>query len=535
LPGNVGFSTRHGNRKFPASGHAAVFGAAALLRQAHGPARKAFFVNEDDARLLMLVRAVERADPDAALLTREDRREADAAGRTGLPTDPRRADDAFLAQRARFAAGRLETRQPVVSKVLKAMRWPGWIGLAVPLLALAAGLIANELGNARRLDLLAIPLLGTFAWNVLVYLWIAIDSVRRKNASTGLLGKLARIGMPRIGSATPISRALGAFVADWQCAAAPLNAARASRTLHLGAAAFALGLVGGIYLRALAIEYRAGWESTFLQPAQVRALLATLLGPASALTGIAIPPVEEIAALRWREAGGGDARPWIHLLTVTVAWLVIVPRLLLSGWAAARAAARRKNFPIPGREDFYIRRLLRTATGRAGQVRVTPYAFRPDEALRRRLETVLREAMGESAEIRFDAPVDYGAEDAWAGSASFDPAIDHHLALFSLSSTPEAENHGTFAAALRTKLSATAQGTASAAIVDESAYRARFGGQSGFDERLAGRLRAWEKVLGEAGLAAYPIDLAGTSPEDAQRLEGVLTGGAHLEGGRDGR
>ena len=52
-----------------------------------------------------------------------------------------------------------------------------------------------------------------------------------------------------------------------RCGCARSRAARALRAetaLHAGAAALALGLVAGLYVRGLVLDYRAGWESTFL-------------------------------------------------------------------------------------------------------------------------------------------------------------------------------------------------------------------------------------------------------------------------------
>ena len=51
--------------------------------------------------------------------------------------------------------------------------------------------------------------------------------------------------------------------------------------MHALAAALALGLIGGMYLRGLVFDVRAGWQSTFLDAGSVHAFLATALAPAS--------------------------------------------------------------------------------------------------------------------------------------------------------------------------------------------------------------------------------------------------------------
>ena len=77
---------------------------------------------------------------------------------------------------------------------------------------------------------------------------------------------------------------MAALARDWTALAAPLYAARAARILHLAAAALALGVVVGLYVRGIAFEYRATWESTFLDAPTVRTLLAFAYAPGAWLT-----------------------------------------------------------------------------------------------------------------------------------------------------------------------------------------------------------------------------------------------------------
>lgn len=483
-------------------------------------------MTEDEARQVQLVRAIETEDRAAALLTGEDRLQADAQARTCDPAH-------FVANRAGFAFQRLATRHPGVVPLAEKTRWPGWVNWAIPLVALAVGFLANELGNAKRLELLAVPLLGTIAWNLFVYFWTLVDAVRGKHGG-GLaraIMRLSTLGRSDFDASSPMGRAAQAFKRDWARLAAPLTEARSLRTMHLGAAMFALGIIGGIYLRALVIEYRAGWESTFLTPPAVRGLLASVLGPASAVTGIAIPPVNEIAAMRWTgpATGGVNAGPWLHLYTATLIGLIVLPRLLLAGWQGFKAARLARALPMPGREDFYIRRLERVASGRPGAIRVTPYAYRPDEATRRRLAAALAGALGDGAEVRFDEPVDYGGEDAWLAAQTLDPSDDYRLLLYTLSSTPEAENHGALARTLAERIAREHPGTVLTALVDEAPYRAHFAGQAGLDDRIAGRAATWRRILGEAGLSPLVLDLASSGDTAlAQRLESGLVGTGDL-------
>ncbi len=501
-------------------------------------------MTEDDARSLFLVRAVEIEDRGEALLTREDRQQANATARDQPDgARPDRFEEQFLARRGRFAAARLATRNPTVEKAVRFSHWPVWINWAIPLAALVLGLITNEIGSGKRLNIVAFPLIGMFAWNLVVYLSIIVSQVvkpmRRGKAvpespSTGWFDRLRSLGQARLSGQDVLSRALVRFLGDWSAASRPITGFRGARNLHLGSALFATGLIGGMYLRALGIEYRAGWESTFLDAGAVHGLVSTLLGPASALTNVSLPDVAQIAAIRWDGpiGGGENAGPWIHLYAATAAGFVIVPRLALAAWSELRVLHLSRRFPVPGREDFYLRRLLRGAQGLTTQIRVTPYAYSPGSEARQRLVDSLEGAFGENVSVQFDAPAEYGSEDRWLKDAALSPGTDHHIVLFNLASTPEVENHGAFAGGLRKRLADEKTGTALALLLDEGSYRERLGQGAGTNDRLNARRAAWQQALSPA--APLVVDLNADAIDEASisRLEAGLLRGAALEQAR---
>jgi hypothetical protein len=323
-------------------------------------------MTEEEARRFLLVRAVESEDAEAALLTREDREQARDAG---LSASARDADDAFLTARAGFAYARLRTRYPQVERAEAAARWPSWVNWALPLAALAIGLFFNELSGGNRLNIIAFPLLGTLAWNLLLYVILLaawLGRLRRRDAPPARtwLERLVGSGSAAGGGGHPLlSRAFARFGTDWLRHGGPLTHARVRRNLHLSAAALAVGILIGMYWRALSVEYRAGWESTFVGPATLHGLLQAVLGPASAVTGIGLPSPDRLTALRWSEGNGEIAGPWIHLWAATATLFIIGPRLVLAALSALRAWRLRRRLPVPGREDFYVRRLLREARG----------------------------------------------------------------------------------------------------------------------------------------------------------------------------
>lgn len=492
-------------------------------------------MTEEEVRKVELIRAIETEDRDHFLLTREDRQQADAYALTSASmASQQHSNHRFVARRAEFAAARLTTRNPGITALLKRSRWPRWIGWSVPLAAVGAGFLANEFGSGNRLDLLAVPLIGTIVWNLLVYAGVLYTALTgRGKAFSGAIGWVARLGRRDFDRGTALHRAAGNFQQKWGTLSAPLTTARIARVFHLGAALFAAGLIGGIYLRALVTEYRAGWESTFLGPEFVHAALTLVLGPASLATGVAIPPVEKIAAMRWtgETLAGVNAAPWIYLYTATIVGLVIIPRIILALWQGGKAILIARNFPIAGQEDFYLRRLMRTAGGNAVSARITPYAYRPDEQTRRRLQDALRGALDDNAQLRFDEPVEYGAEDNWLNGFEINPADDYHILLFTLSATPEEENHGAIAVGVADRIRREKAGTILAAIIDENPFRTHFAGQAGLVVRIETRIAAWRSILSNARINPLAIDLARDIDDAlAQKFEAGLLPDGSMQG-----
>ena len=83
------------------------------------------------------------------------------------------------------------------------------------------------------------------------------------------------------------------------------------------AATLAAGAIAGLYLRGIALEYRAGWQSTFLDAADVARVLHVVLAPGAWLTGIAIPGADHLRTIGG-DSAGENAAPWIHLYAATI-------------------------------------------------------------------------------------------------------------------------------------------------------------------------------------------------------------------------
>jgi hypothetical protein len=452
-----------------------------------------------------MVRAVETVDVDRTLWTDEDRAWATRAA--GEVVGSHAPEDEFLARRASLALERLGGRHPSILRALDAVTWRPWIGVAAVLVAFALGVASDQIGPAKRVNIVAFPMLALLAWNVAVYAAIALR-VMLVPFGTNLLGPMRRV-VARLGGGlarsihdrdVKVAGALGAFAKDWSRLSAPLLSARVGHALHLAAFAFAFGVIVGMYVRGVVLEYRAGWESTFLDAPLVHRVLSFVLGPAAKLTGIPVPRVAEIEAIRFGAGPGGDAAPWLHLYAVTVGVFVLLPRALLAALASFMEWRRGSRFPLHF-DDVYFQRLVRQLRGESARVRIVPYATDVSSDAAEVLRALVARVYGAKAAVEIAPPLAWGGEEALPDSVA-PSGVAAIAALFSLAATPEAENHGALLAALRARLPA---GTPVFAIVDESHFRRRFA-QS--PQRLDERRAAWRQMLASQQVEPIFFDLA---------------------------
>lgn len=474
-------------------------------------------MNETAAQRVLLVRAIETSDRERTLLTGDDRHYAARAAAElvrwqAADRGEQASAEAFIARRAELLGGKLAERTPRAARVLRTLQGRASIGIVVPVAACVLGLASEHLADRQRVNILAFLMLGVVAWNIAVYLWLSVRAaialvtgVRRKPGwiqrqlcgdRGGLAGR----------AAGPLGAALAEFVRDWAQRSAPLVLARSARILHASAAAFALGAIAGLYVRGLVFEYRAGWESTFLDASQVHGLLAVFLHPAAWLIGTPVPGLADIAAMRFRDgAPGENAARWIHLHAATVALFVIVPRLALALHARHRERRLSAQFPL-SIDEPYFRRVLSGWRESSAHVRVLPYAYTPSGAAAEGVRRLAEQLFGAGVRLHVARPVAFGEEDAFAPDAveagDAPRAPDLVIVLFNLASTPETENHGVFLERLESR----AKGRL-VVVVDEAPYRKRLGAQAGADRRLDERRRAWSGLVATRGLRALCADL----------------------------
>ena len=504
-------------------------------------------MDEDGARTLLLIRAIESSDSAGAGLSREDRLWASEAAGPLQPVaaaqDRHRREpeqEAFLLRRAELLRHRLEHNDPAVGRAYHALRWRPVLSWMIPGLALAAGLAANELGSQRHVNILSFPLLGMLVWNFAVYAFLALGAVSsvfsaaappspRMRPLTRALAKLgthfARVESER--RPTALARGLSRFAVDWVAFSAPLNEQRARRLLHASAALLAIGIVMGMFMRGLGWEYRAVWESTFLDAHSVHALLAFVFAPASALTGIPVPDAAHLEAIRSAPGNNGEnAANWIQLYAATALIFIVIPRgcLALAAWIRERDL--RQRFPLPVANDFYFDHLLRSQATKQQRVCVVPYSYRLSEAGQQSLRALFAALLGDSVRVEFLPPISYGGEDDYLAqaNASAEVAPDVVACLFNLASTPEKENHALLIAGIKRLLQERQAGTWLVCLIDASAMRKKLSGEFELTKRLTERRAAWENMVGGVGVAALTLDLEAAQPErSAHALRELLT------------
>jgi hypothetical protein len=455
-------------------------------------------------RRACLVRAFEEADPEGRLLAALERRRA-------LPGEGE-GPAAFVARRAEALCELLASRARGVGALLAASRVDLPVALVVPL-ALLAGLASNAL-SARFVSVLAFPLLGALVWNLTVYAGLALYGLRGPSAHaaearTGNVGLAERMARAFVasrarralvegsGEASAVAGAAAVNLArHWGRLARPWIASRARCALHLGAAALALGMVGGMYLRGLAFAYRATWESTFLDAQTVQGLLDVVLAPASALSGREVPDVAPL-----NRPHSGDAAPWIHLWAWTALLFAILPRLALAGHAAGQARRLARGLPLD-LDDPYHRRLLAPSGGAGLRVEVAPYALDLDARAIERLRGLLHDLFGARAEVGLRPRAEYGCERDALAPEGEDAAL---VVVFGLAQTPELEVHARLLGELRAGMGA---GQRMLVVVDAGGYAARLGDGDEARARLDERRRAWDRAAREARLGVLHLDLS---------------------------
>jgi hypothetical protein len=459
-------------------------------------------MTESDARKVLLIRAFESAPSPA--WSADDAAAASAEARR---TEGEHVSfERFLVRRADLGRSQLVRRDAGAVAALSSLGPHAWVGWIVVLIAFAVGVAGDAIGPSDRINILAPPLLAVLVWNLAVYLALLLQSagaLRTDRPPGPLRARFLRLSahLGRMPGGAADGQPLGRFVADWLQASSSIQGARIAFVLHAGAASLVVGALLSLYLRGIAFEYRAGWDSTFLTPGAVHRLLEIVLGPAARLSGIALPDVDHFSQLRFSAGAGENAAPWIHLYALTTGLAIVLPRTLLAAFACWRVRSLTQSFPLALDGDYFAR-LRRAFSGATIEALVLPYSYTFADTARAALKSALESILGPPLLLVLASPLPQGAEDdlqPWLGSQPARVAV----ALFALTATPERETHGAFVRALASHAAVARL----IVLIDEFEFRRRFTGNDGA-RRLDERRSAWRRVLGDANIEPVFVDLA---------------------------
>lgn len=430
-------------------------------------------MNECAAHDVLLVKAIETTDRERRVLSEDDRLYATRSARelaqwTATEKKQAMTSELFLHKRAQQILGRIAERTPGAASLLRPARWMTLASVALLALALLAGVVADRVGDVHRVNLLSAPLLLILLWNVLVYCAIVLRPLLPRRGLPGWLRAWQRPALrtPRKAQAL-LGTGLANFRQEWLVLSAPLTIARSARILHLCAALMATGAALSLYLRGVLAQYRVGWESTFLDAAQVYGLLSWLFKPAMYLLSLPGFTLAQVQALEFPQEAAPDAgAQWVHLYSATLLLVVILPRLTLAALAYARERRLAGRFPVDLGIPYFQRLCAGLAPGTA-TLRICPYSMRVDELRQVGLASAARALLGDHASVTVLPSTAYGDDAPPAGGSAAVTA-----ALFALTATPEPENHGQFLDQLKRH---NPRGVV--ALIDESGYLDRLGGQ----------------------------------------------------------
>ncbi|MBS0468622.1 MAG: DUF2868 domain-containing protein [Proteobacteria bacterium] len=340
-------------------------------------------LNPQELRTVTLAQALERADAERKLVSQTEwdeitRQAVEAARARGVQ---RVGVADVLRERAASVVERAAGRNATVAALQHAGAQGLWLARGLPLLALLLGLVLDRVANAHRVDLLSPPLLLVLGWNLVVYAlllwhaWRARGGVTAKASPSALQQWLLRRQAPggRGALRGPAGRIAADFALHWAALTRPRFTQQATAVLHLCAAAWGAGIALSLLLRGLVVSYRFGWESTFLDAAQVHAIVSLLFTPLTLLFGLAPFSLQEVAATQNFAGEGAAGARWVWMYVGLLALVVVLPRLLLAAWAGWRQARLEQEYSLDtGSKDFDALRAALPGDLLVGMVCSTP-------------------------------------------------------------------------------------------------------------------------------------------------------------------
>ncbi len=489
-------------------------------------------MNESDAQKVLFVKEIEESDPTGKVLSRAERlvvtskaQPPEPINSGKKPEDHQVKEKRFFVRRAELLIQILKNIHPETRIDINPIQGKGWFTFLLFIISFLTGFIANEFDSGKRLNLLAFPITIMLLWSFVVYgingfMFIRSrlmdDSVVNSNNSiiNFLLNQTIRIFRRDITPPTDwgytLNRCLQNFYYKWIQLSTVIYKNYVTRVMHISAVFFVTGVIGGMYFRGLEREYHAGWESTFLRPESVLWFLSVVLGPASLITGLKLPGLNEIEEIRWGDGIiGENAAVWIHLFATTSILFIIIPRCFLAFNAFKRERYLRTNFPISIEDDSYFKKLLKIRHGSKEGVCVVPYSIELSNNQTDVLRSLIEQVYGYKTEIEFHKIVPYGGEDEFlAGIVTrVETSAEYLFVIFNISSIPEDEIHSALIRNLENTLTQSDSTRQVIVVIDESHFTFRFSNQSDFQERLRLRKELWGRKITGGKIKPFFLNL----------------------------
>ncbi len=364
---------------------------------------EAIALDDEAARQVLLVQAIEAADAQGVLLSEVERAHIEQATLAQLRPAGGEVDPArFLAERARRVLAEVEKRRPRISALQDRAEWVGWLPWLLPAAACVAAVLVERIDNPHQVNMLSPPLLAVLFWNLGVYAALLLAPLwPRRRPAAGPAAWVQR----RLAGVRDKARRTGRLEADiradfrerWLRATWARQGHWFSRILHASAAGWGIGLVISLIVGGLVREYRVGWESTFLDASQVHAFLQVLFAPVAAIFSPDPFSVEDVRRMAFSAAGSGvaESRRWVWMYLGLLAAVVVVPRVALAAYHGWRAHRHSREVLIAAQEPYFARLL-----GRARPAHLRIAVAGADAAARDAALLVFRQAQREPPPAR---------------------------------------------------------------------------------------------------------------------------------------
>ncbi len=298
------------------------------------------------------------------------------------------------------------------------------------------GLTSNYLGSSSEVNLLLNPLTALLAWNFCVYLLIlmpvrlgfgnlfgsffqgALNWFREKRAGHGLPGSDAEV----------LNKTRLKFWKLWFQTASEVVTRKSAVLFHGFALALTAGVVAGLYLRGLALEYQFVWQSTFIKnPETANTLLKTLFFPITLIRG-------DLPALT-----GPNGADWIHVFALIAGAYIGLPRLLLAAFSLVKSNKAAAQLSIDLNDPYYLN-LLAPLKGGKTTVGLYAYSYTLSDKVLAVLTALFKTYWGRELKLDAVRSIPWG-EETLAGVLDSE---DVRIVCFNGAQTPEEEIHGVF-------------------------------------------------------------------------------------------